>query len=510
MKKRFSKLSIFLLLPLLIICYFTCCALLYFFEPVSYDAPDLPLSEFSFDLYNKFNYSKNDKFYIKQINYSDIVSASEDERLKYVNNTINIISEDNVSFDEMTTLAKNLNGTVCGYIDIIDFYQISFEDKSYNDLLNICSVLQNDNRIEIAIPDYFEETPVSETSTESVSKNSYYYDLTDAYAAFATDEDIISEITVGIIDIPVYSEHKDITIINKDEYSNELLKNNNIITSPSHGTHVAGIIAANRSSKTPGIASGAQIYSENGINNSISYWLAAITNMIVNQNIKVINISMGYNSYIPISASLGCEFSQEFIKKENELFESALKNLIDSEYEFLICVAAGNENGKALYKTNSGLFSYGTKSTLKKLDVFSIFASKPDYCDATYQFLMTDIENPDVRDRIMIVGCCDSAKKYSRFSSKGNDVDIIAPGEMILSTGYSADYEYMSGTSMSTPFVSATASLLFGYDSNLSGKDVKNILIDTASENITDNNDSYPLLNIKNALEYVNNKQILS
>ena len=100
-----------------------------------------------------------------------------------------------------------------------------------------------------------------------------------------------------------------------------------------HGYHVAGIIAANRSSKTPGIASGAQIYSENGINNSISYWLAAITNMIVNQNIKVINISMGYNSYIPISASLGCEFSQEFIKKENMYIQRnmtppVVKNLI--------------------------------------------------------------------------------------------------------------------------------------------------------------------------------------
>lgn len=505
MKKRISKSAVFLLLPIFIICYLICCSLLYFFEPVSYNAPDLSLSDFSFDLYNKFDYNKNDQFYIKQISYNDIVSAPDDIRLKYVDNTIVVISEDNISFNEMTTLANNIDGTICGYIDIIDFYQISFDNKSYNELTNICSVLNNDNRIEIAIPDYFEETPVSETSTETEISKNYYYDIIDAYAAFSLNNNITSEITVGIIDTPVYSDHKDINVINKDDYSNDLLKNTNIITSPSHGTHVAGIIAANKNSKTQGIAGGAKIYSENGINNSVSYWLAAITNMIVNQNIKVINISMGYNSYIPISASLGCEFAQNFIRNENELFESALKNLINSEYEFLICVAAGNENGKSLYKTNSGLFSYGNKKLLGKIDIFGMFASKPDYCDASYQFLMTDIDDTDVRDRIMIVGCCDSTQKYSRFASKGNSVDIVAPGEIILSTGYYTESEFMSGTSMSAPFVSATASLLFASDNNIRGNDVKNILIETSSKNIADNDFNYPLLNIKNALEYVNN-----
>ena len=505
MRKRFSKFSAFLLILILIICYFTCCALLYFFEPVSYNAPDLSLSDFSFNLYNKFNYNKNDKFYIKQISYNDVVSAPEDERLKYVDNTIIVISENNVSFDEMTTLAKNIDGTICGYIDVIDFYQISFDDKSYNELTNICSVLQNDNKIEIAIPDYFEETPVSETSTETESGKKYYYDLIDAYAAFKLNNDIKSEITVGIIDIPVYSDHKDISVINKDDYSNELLQNSNIITSPSHGTHVAGIIAADKTGETTGIASGAKIYSENGINNSISYWIASITDMIVNQNIKVINISMGYNSYIPISASLGCEFAKNFVKSENELFESALKNLIDSKYEFLICLAAGNENGKSMYKTNSGLFSYGNKDFLDKIDIFDLFASKPDYCDATYQFMLTNIDNSDVRERIMIVGCCDSAKRYSPFSSRGKNVDIVVPGELIFSTGYTVEYEYMSGTSMSAPFVSATASLLFASDNNLSGKEIKSIIIESAPLKITDGNENYPLLNIKNALDCVNN-----
>lgn len=510
MNKKTRKIVLALVLLILIVSYFSFCTLLYFFEPVNYNAPDLSLSDFSFNMYNKFSYELNDKFYIKQISYSDIVSAPDEERLKYVDDTIIIIGEQDISYSDMTTLVDSVGGKICGYIEIIDFYQISFNNKSYEELANICAILSDNNMVKIAIIDYFEETPVSDTSTEMFSDSVYdyyYHDMIDSYKAWNLSENFITDITVGMIDTPVYYIHDDINVVNHSDYSCDMLDNESILTSPSHGTHVAGIISASSAGEAPGICQNANIYSENGINNSISYWIAAMVNMIVNNNIKVLNISMGYNSYIPVSASLGCEFSLQYIENENELFEAVLNNILQSGYEFLICISAGNETGTSLYKTNSMFFSYGEKEKLRKYDIFGVFSSEPEYCDSKYQFSMTSIDDTNVRDRIMIVGSCDNSKRYSDFASAGEGVDIVAPGEYIYSTGYYDKYEHMSGTSMAAPFVSGSAALLFAIDDSLTGAQVKDILIQTATETVSEYGYDYPLLNIGNAVEYVLNKQ---
>jgi thermitase len=50
--------------------------------------------------------------------------------------------------------------------------------------------------------------------------------------------------------------------------------------------------------------------------------------------------------------------------------------------------------------------------------------------------------------------------RLARFSSRGDWVDLAAPGTDILSTRMSGGYDRMSGTSMSAPFVSGLAGLL--------------------------------------------------
>lgn len=59
-------------------------------------------------------------------------------------------------------------------------------------------------------------------------------------------------------------------------------------------------------------------------------------------------------------------------------------------------------------------------------------------------------------------------------------VDIAAPGTYILSTAPANNYEYLSGTSMSAPMVTAVAALTYSYFDDISVSDTKDIVLTTA------------------------------
>jgi thermitase len=67
---------------------------------------------------------------------------------------------------------------------------------------------------------------------------------------------------------------------------------------------------------------------------------------------------------------------------------------------------------------------------------------------------------PAAYSKVIAVSATTADGRLARFSSRGDWVDLAAPGTDILSTSMSGGYDRMSGTSMSAPFVSGLAGLL--------------------------------------------------
>ena len=86
---------------------------------------------------------------------------------------------------------------------------------------------------------------------------------------------------------------------------------------------------------------------------------------------------------------------------------------------------------------------------------------------------------PAYYSNAIAVAATDQNDKKASFSNYGSWVDLAAPGVSILST-YQSGYNYLSGTSMSTPFVSGLAALLKGQNPGWNNAQVRNQIESTA------------------------------
>jgi subtilisin family serine protease len=209
-----------------------------------------------------------------------------------------------------------------------------------------------------------------------------------------------------------------------------------VMKSESHGTHVAGIIAAERNNGkgVNGVADNVKIMTLRVVPNGDEYDkdVALAIRYAVDNGAKVIN------------GSFGKDFSPHSNWVRDAIAYSGLKDVV-------FVHAAGNDS--------------------KNIDV------EPNYPEDNVK------NGPEVSNSYITVGALypkygsDMVASFSNYGK--NNVDIFAPGAEVYSTTPENEYDTKGGTSMAAPAVAGIAALIRSYFPKLSAAQVKQIILDS-------------------------------
>lgn len=205
-----------------------------------------------------------------------------------------------------------------------------------------------------------------------------------------------------------------------------------------HGTHVAGIIAAERNNGkgADGVANNVAIMAIRAVPNGDEYDkdIALGIRYAVDNGAKIINASFG-KSFSPNA----------------QWVYDAIKYAADNDV--LIVHAAGNE-GLDLDNSDNLNFPNDNESS-----------------------------NTEIADNVIEVGALDpnyGSEMVAAFSNYGNrNVDVFAPGGEIYSSVPGDEYEFNGGTSMAAPAVAGVAALVWSFYPKLTAPQVKHVIMES-------------------------------
>ena len=417
--------------------------------------------------------------FIKDFNPDDVIEL--EPGIEIMKGEILVITDNEEALKE--EVAKH-DGKVVGHISGVNVYQVEFPKKEAKDLETLKSTFESYDWVKDASLDYLiepEDYDYQLPDDYPTDNSQYAYEAVEAPKAWELIDDIGTENLyqpkIGIFEC----ENADFSSMNDIKMDNYYPTD---VENGIHGFLVAGIISAQHNSQgIPGMFPDANLtyYTITEVDHVTTDGREVRTMIEVDlklieyiESVKdqpaVINMSFGYST-MSVDASNGVQSAIDELNEFNENYSVCLQILSLFNYDFLIVKAAGN---------NSEALAYW--------DVFS------------------GIEDQEIKDRIIVVGSSKPGNKSiesSTYHSNGDRVDIIAPGENApLITG-SNQY----GTSLSTPFVTGTVAMLLSINPDLSGKDLKRIILETGSGQyyIDNKSDPVPHLNSYEAVKRVFN-----
>jgi subtilisin family serine protease len=258
-----------------------------------------------------------------------------------------------------------------------------------------------------------------------------------------------------------------------------------------HGTHVAGIIAAqgNNGSGVAGVTWGAYIMPVRVLTgcDGNSTDLAEGIIWAADHGADIINMSLQYNLTTPGQIAY---------------VQSAI-NYAHDERGVLLVGAAGNNNscGIYYYRCSTGSVNVGAECTsasecqracIGGANAGGSCSSNGNCPNGTCAFPTCapyGVCYPAKAANVVGIAATDNRDKFAStsvfdtFTSNfGSEIDVCAPGERIWSTYTNGSYAYLSGTSMATPHVAGLAALVKSYVSELTNDQIAEIIMSTAED----------------------------
>lgn len=230
-------------------------------------------------------------------------------------------------------------------------------------------------------------------------------DVTEAWAVTRGD----ARIMVAIIDTGVSVSHPDLTgaRLRTDIDYDFINSDNNADDDNGHGTHVAGIVAASTDNGigVAGVCAECEILPVKVLDAEGSGDVSVIAQGLryaADQGADIANMSLG------MDPNCGCS--------------ETLANAINYAYErgMFMIAAAGNDS-------------------------------------------IDKIGYPASSSRVMAIGATNVSGNRAYFSNYGDGLDIVAPGQDILNTYTTPEYDSLSGTSMASPMVAGVAGLALSH-----------------------------------------------
>ncbi|CAM4263857.1 S8 family peptidase [Paenibacillus tarimensis] len=229
------------------------------------------------------------------------------------------------------------------------------------------------------------------------------------------------QVTVAVLDTGVQLDHPDLT--GKLEEGLNIVSETPPEDDVGHGTHVAGVIAANvnNSEGVAGMTWNNKVMPVKVLDSSGSGTTYSVAEGIIwatDHGAKVINMSLGNYA------------SAQFL-------HDAIRYAYD--HDVVLVAASGNDN-----------------------------TERPGY--------------PAAYPEVFAVAATDSSGRKASFSNYGDYIDAAAPGATIPSTYPGNQYAALSGTSMACPHVAALAALIRSVNPTLSNEEVMQVMRETATD----------------------------